>query len=167
MSWEFITHFDSNSSGPRKIFSYLCFEAVSSKNIFLKRLTKNLFWSQHDAEPEWQKLQMDSARWVKSFGYIEMKHRVPRQVVGFCWGISFGPHQTQGIQSSVSSDSTTREYEADVAIYFWTLEECTHQSWSPEMDWVQQRSLLNYFSTVIFHLFINPKIDAWGQNNKT
>lgn len=66
------------------LFSCLCFEALSSKNIFLKWQMKNLFWSQHDTEPAWQNRKSISyhwalmcprsydwfTRWVKSLGCV-------------------------------------------------------------------------------------------------
>lgn len=69
------------------LFNYLCFEALGSKNIFLKWWMKNLFWSQHDTEPAWQNRKSISyhcalvqevttgfTRWIKSLGCVPYRN---------------------------------------------------------------------------------------------
>lgn len=76
--------------------NYLFFEALSSKNIFLKWQMKNLFWSQHDTEPAWQNRKSINyhcalmcprsynwfARWVKSLGCVPYRNKTEYFQVG-------------------------------------------------------------------------------------
>lgn len=119
-------------------FSYLCFEALSSKNIFLKWQMKNLLWSQNDTEPAWQNRKSISyhwalmcprsynwfTRWVKSLGCVPYRNETEYLQVGwweFVGSFIFSwPHQSLVIWLLIFSDSITWKYTAKIVI-FWTL----------------------------------------------